>query len=250
MRWFTFIVTIVIILVLLFFAFVVTFVLENREMFETTFSIIMPFPYHVWENVKFVYIIIGSFLLGLSVAVILTVTSLILDTKRALKLKSMRKELGRLQEALQEAQTEREVQEQEKEEQLPEIEEEPVEFTESSPATPEEIAKSFEDTVENSDFLENVKKRREEEQTDQDIHESDEPSSGDVYEQLRDKEAPTEEEPTEELVEEEPTEADIKEDEEDSTVDEDQKLSEETPVEAEIVEKKEPSEEEQETKNI
>lgn len=161
--WFTLVATCLIVLLLIFFAFVAMFVLENREMFETTFTIVMPFPYYVWENVKFVYIIIGNFLLGLSVALIISFISLLLDTKRALKQKNMKKELKRLQQALQEAQALHKAAAKEEPETVSQIEEESPEMAVAPPASPEEISKSFDDTIEKGDFLDTSKKRREDE---------------------------------------------------------------------------------------
>jgi hypothetical protein len=232
--WFTFIVTFILVFALLVLLFVVNFVLTNRQVFETKFDIIIMFPYvgwsHTWVGVQFMYIIAGSLLLG---ALIIAITTLGLDTKRVLKLRSMRKELKRLQEALQKAQTLPEIQKQEEEEQIPEVREEPLEFTESLSATPEDITKSFEDTIQKEEFLGRSKKRSEEEQTDRSIAESDGRSKGDG--EIRDRETG----PEQELGEEQP---------EDSTLDKDKKLSKETPVEAEVIENAEFSEEEQNSK--
>ena len=107
--------------------FVVNFVLTNRDMLEATFNIVIEVPYvgwsHTWEKVQFMYIIAGSILLG---ALVIAISTLILDTKRTLKVRSLRKELKRLQEALQHA-PQYVVEKPDEEEQLPDVEEEPVE---------------------------------------------------------------------------------------------------------------------------
>jgi hypothetical protein len=170
--WFTFIVTLIVVVALLVFILVVNFVLDNQDMFKQTFNIklTLPFPFakwsHTWTEIQFISIIAGSLLLG---ALIIVITTLGLDTKRALKIRSMRKELKQLQEALQKAQASLETQKPIREEQPPAVEEEPVEIVDSSSATPEEITKSFEDTIQKSDFLDRTKQRHEEGQSDEGI---------------------------------------------------------------------------------
>ncbi len=170
--WFTFIVTFIVVVALLVCILVVNFVLDNQEMFKQTFNIklTLPFPFakwsHTWTEIQFIYIIAGSLLLG---ALIIAITTLGLDTKRALKIRSMRKELKQLQEALQTAQASLGTQQPIRAEQSPVVEEEPVEIVDSSSATPEEITKSFEDTIQKSDFLDRTKQRYEEGQSEQDV---------------------------------------------------------------------------------
>jgi hypothetical protein len=170
--WFTFIVTLIVVVALLVFILVVNFVLDNQDMFKQTFNIklTLPFPFakwsHTWTEIQFISIIAGSLLLG---ALIIVMTTLGLDTKRALKIRSMRKELKQLQEALQKAQASLGTQKPIRAEQPPEVEEEPVEIVDSSSATPEEITKSFEDTIQKSDFLDRTKQRHEEGQSDKDV---------------------------------------------------------------------------------
>jgi hypothetical protein len=225
--WFTFIVTFILVVALLVLLFVVNFVLSNREMFEAKFDVIIPLPYvawsHTWEGVQFMYIITGSILLG---ALIIAITTLGLDTKRALKLRSMRKELIRLQEALQKAQSVQEAQKPDETEQLPEVVEESVEVPDSAAITPEDITKSFEDTIQKDDFLGESNKRFEDEQREENIEGSSVQAS--VTEETGNEEVGTEQEP-------------VKEKKEDSLSDRDKKLLEETPVEAELVESEEDS---------
>jgi hypothetical protein len=116
--------------------------------------------------VQFVYIIAASILIG---ALLIAVTTLGLDTKRMLKLRGMRKELTRLQQALQEAQALHEAKVQEEQEIVTQVEEESSEVPVSGLASPEEISKSFEDTIEKDDFLEASKKRREEQEEEKDL---------------------------------------------------------------------------------
>jgi ABC-type multidrug transport system fused ATPase/permease subunit len=148
-----FTVTVILVFALVILMFVVNFVLTNIEMFQTPFDIVISFPLikwsHTWEGIEFMYIIAGSVLLG---ALVVALSTWVLDTKRKLRLRSMRKELNRLKEALQEATAS-----------LPEAntsgestvsEDEQSEDTGlSSSVTPEEITKSFENVVQDSDFL-------------------------------------------------------------------------------------------------
>ena len=97
------IVSIILVLALLILIFVVNFVLSNLAMFQTPFDIIIRVPFtqwsHTWQGVEFMYIIAGSVLLG---ALVIALSTWVLDTKRKLKLRSVRKELKRLQEDLKE----------------------------------------------------------------------------------------------------------------------------------------------------
>lgn len=145
--WFTLVVVCLIALSLLVFLFVVDFVLINRTMFEQSFNIQLRFLWwsHTWVEVQFMYIIAASILIG---ALVIAITTLGLDTQRTLKLRSMRKELKRLQSALQEAQTTLQSVSPPIEEQVrPEIVSEPVERPEMTSPTPEMVVKSFEDAV-------------------------------------------------------------------------------------------------------
>jgi hypothetical protein len=170
--WFTLTIIGILACCLLVFLFIVDFVLINREMFEMPFNITIRVPFtswsHIWTEVQFMYILSTSILLG---AAIVALTTLIFDTKRALKVRSMRKELARLQKALQEAQalmpeqTEHGEKADAPAEDMSEEETsaaiEPVENEE--PVTPEEITHSFEDAVEQGDFLKVAQKRVEDE---------------------------------------------------------------------------------------
>ena len=148
-----FIVTIVLVFALLVLMFVVNFVLTNIEMFQTPFDIVFSVPLlkwsHTWEGIEFMYIIAGSVLLG---ALVIALSTWVLDTKRKIKLRSMRKELKRLDQELQEIKTSFS-KEEEAVEDVSTAGEEAPEFPDSSSATPEEITKSFEDSVKDSDFL-------------------------------------------------------------------------------------------------
>ena len=145
----------------------VDFVLINRTMFETSFDVLIRVPFttvsHTWEHVQFMYIIAISMMLGV---LIIAATTLILDTKRALKVHGMRKELKRLQSALQKAQAA--FPESASEDQgLPDVtsetdEKEIVDTVDTVEVSPDDIAHSFEDAVEEGDFLETAQKRREE----------------------------------------------------------------------------------------
>jgi hypothetical protein len=229
-------------------------------MFETSFNVIIRIPRsglsHTWEGVQLMGIIAASVLLG---ALVVAIATLGLDTKRALKLRSMRKELRRLQEALQNAQQSlQEAKMQAEEEHLPPVEEEiseeaPVEFTDSSSATPEDITKSFEDTIEKSDLLESPKKRLEEEPTDHDIEESDIRTKVTAEEKEKGEETEQEESAEDEEVQgkdesEETEQEELTEDEEkDTTTDKDEELLEDVPVEAELIENEEDSQKKTET---
>lgn len=248
--WFTLIVVCILAICLLISLFIVDFVLLNREMFEQPFTIVIRFPFsgwsHTWESVQFVYIIAASVLIG---ALLIAITTLGLDTKRMLKLRGMRKELKRLQQALQEAQSLHEVKIQEEQELVSQVEEESSELHVSPPASPEEISKSFEDTIEKDDFLETSKKRREEEESEKELHSEE----TDIRERVT---GASDAEPTEQKVEVkvEPTEQEVEAEEESETEAEGESLGdagseqersflEEAPVEAEIVEEKKEEEE-------
>lgn len=133
----------------------VDFVLRN-PMFGETFVIKIGIPFtqieYTKENVEFIYLIAGSLLLG---ALIIAVSTLVLDAKRKLKVRSLRKELKNLQKAVEEAHASLPQKEEEKDDESTDGAD-TEEQTESSEASlsPEEITKSFEDAVEGGDFLE------------------------------------------------------------------------------------------------
>ena len=157
-----FTVTVILVFALLILMFVVNFVLTNIEMFQTPFNIIISFPFikwsHTWEGIEFMYIIAGSVLLG---ALVIALSTWVLDTKRKFKLRSMRKELKRLEEALQEARASLPEEKTLVEKGTPEDETSDVTGPSSS-VTPEEITKSFEDAVQNGDFLQESRENLEE----------------------------------------------------------------------------------------
>jgi len=175
--WFTLAIIAIIAGILLSFWLVVDFVLLNRMMFETPFNITVRLPFspwsHQWTEVQFMYILTVSILLGAGIVALVT---LIFDTKRALKVRRMRKKLTRLQKALEDAQAKLpeppapESAEVEKGDAAPEEsmgdEPSPSE-TESSDdetvVTPEDITHSFENVVEQGDFLKAAQKRVEDE---------------------------------------------------------------------------------------
>jgi gas vesicle protein len=167
--WFTLTVIGILACCLLVFLFIVDFVLINREMFEMPFNITIRVPFtswsHIWTEIQFMYILSTSILLG---AAIVALTTLIFDTKRALKVRSMRKELARLQKALQEAQAS--MPEQSEREERADVPAKDISEEETSaaveneePVTAEEISHSFEDAVEQGDFLKVAQKRVEDE---------------------------------------------------------------------------------------
>lgn len=170
--WFTFTIIAIIAGCLLSFWIVVDFVLLNRVMFETPFTITVRLPFtpwmQRWTEVPFMYILTVSVLLG---AGIVAVTTLVFDAKRALKVRRMRKELARLQKALEETRsklppppdqaerTESAVAEPEAANgQESPVTEEPV-----TPITPEDVTHSFEDIVEQGDFVKVAQKQVDEE---------------------------------------------------------------------------------------
>ena len=145
------IVWITLVLVVLILVFIVDFVLSNLTMFQTPFDIVFRVPLtqwsHTWEDVDFMYILAGSVLLG---ALAVALSTWVFDTRRKLKLRGMRKELKRLQKSLEEVKTS--LPQEEKNEGMGGDAETP-EVSGSSSVTPEEITKSFEDTVESGDFF-------------------------------------------------------------------------------------------------
>lgn len=166
--WFTLTIIAIIAGCLLSFWIVIDFALLNRVMFETPFTITVRVPFvpswsHRWTEVQFMYILTISVLLG---AGLVAFTTLIFDTKRALKVRSMRKELVRLQKALEEAQAKLPPPTvSEEESMVPDAEGQeslPSEIEKSSngePVTPQDIAHSFEDVVEEGDFLKVAQQR-------------------------------------------------------------------------------------------
>ena len=132
----------------------VDFVLRN-PMFVETFVVKIGIPFtqieYIQEDVGFIYIITGSLLLG---ALIIAISTWVLDAKRKLKVRSLRKELKNLQKAVEEAKASLPQQE-EKDADEPTDTDGTEDLTESPEASlgPEEITKSFENAVEGGDFL-------------------------------------------------------------------------------------------------
>ena len=159
-----FTVSIILVLALIILIFVVNFVLTNLAMFQTPFDIVISVPFvnwsHTWEGVEFMYIIAGSVLIG---ALVIALSTWVLDTKRKLKLRNMRKELKRLEQALQEAKAS--LPQEEPAEDGSGEEEELSEFPDSTSASPEEITKSFEDAVQGKDFFQKSRKNLDEKLT-------------------------------------------------------------------------------------
>ncbi len=193
--------------------FVVNFVVTNVEMFRTSFDIVIGFPFikqwtYTLEGIEFVYIVGGSVLLG---ALVIALGTWVLDAKRKLKLRSVRKELKHLQQAIEEARSS-----------LPQEEAVTSTDEETVPSpTPEEITKSFEDSVQQRGFLEDTEEHPEESE------EHPEESK---------------EEPGYETVDE--REVDTRESEYDAS-DPGKSLPRETPIEAELVESEDVPDEEQ-----
>ena len=152
-------VSIILVLVLLALLFIVDFVLTNLTMFQAPFDIVIRVPFtpwdHKWEGVPFMYIIAGSVLLG---ALVIVLSTWVLDTRRKLKIRSQRKELKHLQSELQEAKAVLPHEETATKDETPEEQEEPS-------VTPEQISKSFEDAVEGGDFLEKIQQKDETEES-------------------------------------------------------------------------------------
>lgn len=125
---------------------IVGFVVNNIGMFQTPFDIVVGMSSwkHTWEDVPFIYLIGGSFLLGMTIIVISVV---VFDAKLKLKIRALRKEVKQLEQAVKEAKS-----------MLPQPEEgtPPKSFSdtleEQTDITPEDVTKSFEDTVQSGDF--------------------------------------------------------------------------------------------------
>lgn len=204
-----------IIVVVLILIFVVNFVVTNVEMFQSSFDIVIGFPFierwsYTIEDIKFIYIVGGSVLLG---ALVIVIGTWVLDTKRKITFLRMKKELKRLQQAIKEAKSSLPPETQSSEGTSSAAEGEPSEFIDSSTVTPEEITKSFEDTVQQSDVLDETKEL------------SPEPENVPERETVtKSEESPVEREP--------------------SSYDTDKSLPQKTAIEAELVENDEPSEEE------
>jgi hypothetical protein len=164
----------------------VDFVLRN-PMFAETFVIKIGIPFtqieYTKENVEFIYIIAGSLLLG---ALVIAVSTWVLDAKRKLKVRSLRKELKSLQKAVEDAKTS-----------LPQQEEKNTDKSADTAGTedqaeppeaslgPEEITKSFEDAVAGGDFLEKPLEEESAEGEDADAHTAEaEESSGEEEKRL------------------------------------------------------------------
>ena len=124
---------------------VVSFVLANIAMFQTPIDLVI--WKYTWNDIPFLYFVGGSFLLG---ALIVGISVIILDTKRQLNIRALRKELKQLQKAVQEAKAALP-----KEEAVSPQRDETSASEASANATPEEVTKSFEDTVESGNFYSN-----------------------------------------------------------------------------------------------
>ena len=152
-----FTVSIILVLALLVLIFIVNFVLTNLAMFQKPFDIVMSIPFinwsHTWEGVEFMYIIAGSILIG---ALVIAGSTWVLDTRRKLKLRNMRKELKRLEQALQEAKAS--LPQEDTVEDVSTTGEEPSEFAVPTSPSPEEITRSFEDAVQGKDFFQKSRK--------------------------------------------------------------------------------------------
>lgn len=121
---------------------VVSFVLANIAMFQTPIDLVI--WKYTWNDIPFLYFVGGSFLLG---ALIVGISVLILDTKRQLNIRALRKELKQLQKAVQEANAAL------PKEEVASPQRDEISASEASAnATPEEVTKSFEDAVESGDF--------------------------------------------------------------------------------------------------
>lgn len=137
---------------------IVDFVLVNETMFKAPFDIIFRVPFSEWkytlEDVQFIYLIAGSVLFG---ALIIAISTFVLDAKRKLKLRSLRKELKVLQRSIEEAKAA--LPEEKSQEQAVEENPMPSGSVDEASATPEDITKSFEDAVESGDFLSTPQKK-------------------------------------------------------------------------------------------
>jgi len=157
-------ISIILVFALIILIFVVNFVLTNLTMFQTPFDITISVPFinwsHTQEGIEFMYIIAGSVLAG---ALVIGLSTWVLDARRKFKLHNMRKELKRLEQALQEAKASL-PQEEPVEEGLT-GEEESSEFPDSTSASPEEITKSFEEAVQGKDFFQKSRKNLDEKLT-------------------------------------------------------------------------------------
>ena len=128
---------------------VVDFVLANITMFQTPFDIVLRVPFspwkHTWEDVPFMYLVGGSFLLGV---LIIVCSVMIFDAKLKLKIRALRKEVKKLEQSVADAKSMLP-----KEDALPETK---GAFTETADEqadiTPEDVTKSFEDTIQTGNF--------------------------------------------------------------------------------------------------
>ena len=156
-----FTVSIILVLALLVLIFIVNFVLTNLAMFQTPFDIVMSVPFvnwsHTWEGVEFMYIIAGSVLIG---ALVIAINTWVLDARRKLKLRTMRKELKRLEQALQEAKAS--LPQEDVAQDVSAAAEESSDLAASSSPSPEEITRSFEDAVQEKDFFQKSRKNLDE----------------------------------------------------------------------------------------
>jgi len=125
---------------------IVGFVINNIAMFQTPFDIVVGMSSwkHTWEDVPFIYLIGGSFLLGMTIIVVSVV---IFDAKLKLKIRALRKEVKRLEQAVNDAKT-----------MLPDSTETTPQnsFTENpeeqADITPDDVTRSFEHSVKSGSF--------------------------------------------------------------------------------------------------
>ena len=127
---------------------IVDFVLANITMFQTPFDVVLRVPFsswtHTWEDVPFMYLVGGSFLLGILIIVLSVV---IFDAKLKLKIRALRKEIRKLEKSVSDAKS-----------MLPKqdtpLTKNPIVDIKNEEAdiTPEEVTKSFEDTIQGGNF--------------------------------------------------------------------------------------------------
>lgn len=154
------IVTLIVLLIVLVMFVIVNFVLANSQMFQASFDIVFSVPLLKWsytlEGIQFIYIIGGCLLLGV---IVTGISTWVLDAKRRLKVRSLKKELKRLQYAVEEAKASLPVVPAASEDVETVIPVPPMvtpvssDVEDSAAATPEDITKSFEHVVQEGDFL-------------------------------------------------------------------------------------------------
>ncbi len=164
------------------------FVVDNIEMFQTPFDIVLGIPFspwkHTWEDVPFMYLVGGSFLLGMTIIVVSVV---FFDVKLKLKIRALRKEVKTLEKSVADGKL-----------MIPKVEM-PVQqntltemLEEQADITPEDVTKSFEDTVKTGDFYK----------------ESDTQDSGESQQEYKE-ELPSEKEPEKKATQDTLSEAEV-----------------------------------------